>query len=46
MKRDERGRQELECLDMAVREAGQRRMMEGVMEFERGRVSFLVYRVD
>jgi len=37
---------ELECLDQAVRKVGERRQMDGVMEFERGRLSFLVYRVD
>lgn len=34
------------CLREALRNVGERRMMEGVMEFETGRVSFLVYRVD
>ena len=41
-----------ECFEEAVRKVGERRQMEGELELEmrgdggRGRVSFLVYRVD
>lgn len=34
------------CLEDAVRKVGERRQMEGVLELERGTVSFLVYRID
>ena len=40
------GEEVLACLDEAIRKVGERRQMEGVMEFESGRLSFLVYRVD
>lgn len=44
--REDRAGRTLGCLENAVRKVGERRQMEGVMEFERGRVSFLVYRID
>ena len=36
----------LGCLEHAVKMIGERRQMDGVLEFERGRVTFLVYRID
>jgi hypothetical protein len=36
----------LGCFEHAARKVGERRQMEGVLEFGWGRVSFLVYRID
>ena len=36
----------LGCFEDAVKEAGERRQTNGVLGLERGRVSFLVYRID
>jgi hypothetical protein len=36
----------LGCFEDAVTKIGERRQMEGVLEFEKGRVSFLIYRID
>lgn len=36
----------LGCFEEAAGKVGGRRQMKGVLEFERGRVSFLVYRID
>jgi hypothetical protein len=44
--RDQSPAKTLGCLESAVRKVGERRQMEGVLEFEKGRVSFLVYRID
>ena len=44
--REDRAGRTLGCLEDAVKKVGERRQMEGVLEFERGRVSFLVYRID
>lgn len=44
--RDDSRAKTLACLEDAVRKVGERSQMEGVLEFERGRVSFLVYRID
>lgn len=44
--KSERKAETLGCLEDAVRKVGERRQMEGVLEFERGRVSFLVYWID
>jgi len=45
MKRDVKSL-DMVCLDTAIRKIEELKQMEGVMEFEGGRVSFLVYRVD
>jgi hypothetical protein len=44
--RDDSAGKTLGCLGEAVKKVGERRQMEGVLEFEMGRVSFLVYRID
>lgn len=46
MKRSVSSNSEIDCLDSAIRELGEKKQMEGVFEFGRGRVSYLLYRVD
>jgi hypothetical protein len=43
---NEKGYGELECFDEAIRKVEEQRLMEGMIEFAQGKLSFLLYRVD